>query len=298
MELNSAVTRCLSKNISPVISDYELSVIFFNFLKNKKFLGEIIDVPPNIRPVLKHIRKKVILPLEKFGILIPHNDFPYGRVFQILGKPQNAEEIACSIDPFAYISHLSAMAFHGLTNRLPKIIYISTSPFKNWVTSAKEKMKKDFGEYLDEYLNSDLPKLTKIRFEIIEKNRIIKYASIRHGAFKHIEGRALRVSTIGRTFLDMLRKPEYCGGMSHVIEIFTKHAEQYSKLIIEEIDRHGKTIEKVRAGYLLEEFCHIEDQRINEWVKYAQQGGSRKLDPTKEYREVYSSRWCLSLNVD
>ena len=103
---------------------------------------------------------------------------------------------------------------------------------------------------------------------------------------------------IGRTFLDMLRRPDYCGGMRHVMEIFGTSAGQYRPLIIDELDQHGNAIEKARTGYLLEEHAHIQDERINEWAKHCQRGGSRKLDPEAPFRETYSERWCLSLNVD
>lgn len=82
------------------------------------------------------------------------------------------------------------------------------------------------------------------------------------------------------------------------MEIFGTAAGQYRQLIIDELDRHGNAIEKARAGYLLEEYGRIEDEKINEWAKHAQRGGSRKLNPEGPFRETYSERWCLSLNVD
>jgi predicted transcriptional regulator of viral defense system len=63
------------------------------------------------------------------------------------------------------------------------------------------------------------------------------------------------------------------------------------------LDRNGNAIEKSRAGYLLEDYGHIQDEKVNEWAKQVQRGGSRKLDPAGPFRETYSERWCLSLNV-
>ena len=79
----------------------------------------------------------------------------------------------------------------------------------------------------------------------------------------------MRVSTIGRTFLDMLRISELCGGISYVLDIFENHSENYLKLIINEIDQHGAPIDKVRAGYILDERLHIKFDELNEWVKEA-----------------------------
>ena len=295
INLATALTRYLSELAQPVITDYELCLIIFNFFHTDKFRKSNIEIGKGAKTSLEYFKKNIITPLIDLGIIVPITDFTNARVFQILGKQQDAEDIACTVDPFAYISHLSAMAYHGLTNRLPKVIYLSTPSPNDWMEFANKKMKKDCGA---EYFKYGLPRLTRLKFNMIQKNKIIRYSSIHHGAFKHIEGRMLRVATIGRTFLDMLRKPDYCGSMYHVIDIFKNNGQQYAKLIIEEIDRRGTNIEKARAGYLLEEVLHIADSRIDAWAKNVQRGGSRKLDPRQVYREIYSERWCLSLNMD
>ena len=90
-----------------------------------------------------------------------------------------------------------------------------------------------------------------------------------------------------------MRRHPSCSG-----RICKSSAETYLDLIIDEIDRHGGPIDKVRAGYILEEICNLQSGRLETWLEYVQRGGSRKLDPDAEYRETYSERWCLSLNVD
>lgn len=44
----------------------------------------------------------------------------------------------------------------------------------------------------------------------------------------------------------MLQEPDYCGGFSHVLEVFTEYAGHYLPVIL-------KSIDKVRAGYILQE---------------------------------------------
>lgn len=298
IKIATALTRYLTDLSQPVITDYELCLVILNLFQAKKYRESVIEFDKSAKPSLKYFKTNVIAPLIELGIILPLADFPNERVFQILGKQQDAEDIACTIDPFAYISHLNAMAYHGLTNRLPKVIYLSTPSPKDWIKFANKKMEKDYSGHFKEFLDCGLPRLTRINFDTIQKNKVFRYSSIHQGAFKHIDGRMLRVSTIGRTFLDMLRKPDYCGSMYHVIDVFKNNGEQYSKLIIDEIDRHGTNIEKARTGYLLEETLKIKDSRIDEWANNVQRGGSRKLDPTQPYREIYSERWCLSLNMD
>ena len=68
-------------------------------------------------------------------------------------------------------------------------------------------------------------------------------------------------------------------------------------MIIDDAERHGSAIDKVRLGFLLTEVCHLSDPRIEGWTRHAQRGGSRKLDPQAEYDPRYSEKWMLSINV-
>jgi predicted transcriptional regulator of viral defense system len=178
------------------------------------------------------------------------------------------------------------------------MIFVSSPASRKWSQFAQKLMKKDLGEDFNIYRVNKLPRLQRIKFNKINKQVINRYSSVHSGAFKSIKGKSLRVSTIGRTFLDMLRRSDLCGGIHHVIEIFKEFGPQYLGLIVDEIDRHGKQIDKVRAGYILEEVCGQKNKTIDGWIKFVQRGGSRKLDPTEEYSHIYSERWCLSINID
>lgn len=117
------------------------------------------------------------------------------------------------------------------------------------------------------------------------------------GAYKNVRDRNIRVATIGRTFLEMLRSPALCGGINHVLEIFDMHAEKYLRLITDEFDSNGNNMDKVRAGYIVEERLGIKNETVESWTAFAQRGGSRKLDASAEYYPQWSDKWCLSLNV-
>lgn len=78
---------------------------------------------------------------------------PSKTVFSILGKDEDtpAEPIVCRIDPFAYLSHLSAMEFYGLTDRISQTLYASSPGQTEWKSYAEEKMEKDLGESKSAY---------------------------------------------------------------------------------------------------------------------------------------------------
>lgn len=249
-------------------------------------------------PILLSLYTDIVRVLSSFGLISPVKEFKTGTVFHLFGrnKPQPME-VACSVDPFAYVSHLSAMEYHGVTDRFPKTLYLSTPPDREWKEQASARMDKDLKERKEKYLAAKLPSLRFQKFERIDGMRVELMRRSHRGAFKTIKSPPIRVAMVGRTFLDMLREPELCGGMQHVVDTYREYAVKYLKLLIDEVGKHGTSIEQARAGYLLETVCGLSDPLIDTWASKVQRGGSRKLDPQAEYAPFFSERWALSVNV-
>jgi len=297
MPATRALTLYLGELDQPVITDYQIAIFLHQAYKDRKYKD--IPVKSTASSLSREILKKKIMQFCNTGILSRYASFGGNRVYSIMGKKGfDAGDVACSVDPFAYVSHLSALAYHGLTNRIPSTLYVSSPKPKLWAEFAVQRMKKDLGDDLQEYLEHGLPKLMRISMKKIGKTPISIHSSIHLGAFKLVRGRSIRVSTIGRTFLDMVREPSLCGGMRHCVEIYKEHGKIYRPLIVDELNQHGTQIEKTRVGYLLEEVVGITgDPALEEWASHVQRGGSRKLDPANEYEPVYSKKWCISINV-
>jgi predicted transcriptional regulator of viral defense system len=295
LTLVKALANELARLPQPVITSYQLGRLIFNAYITNSIGSEILSLKKNI-PDKKQYNDALNALLEA-GVLSKVSGLS-GNFFKVLGKPDvSPDEIICSIDPFCYISYLSAMEYHGITDRLPRTIFVSSPPPLDWRAHANELMRKDLKEQYALYIEKGFPQLTRPRPRKIA-GKLIEYKSNSHmGAYKNVQGRALRVATIGRTFLDMLRNPELCGGIQHVTDVYREYAKQYRRLIIDEIDMHGNGIEKARAGYILETQVGITDPRVDAWQKTVQRGGSRKLDPSSEYSSFFSERWALSLNV-
>lgn len=294
MLAEKAITLSLGDLTTVVISKYQFGMIVNHLYKKKSYRGESVHL------LRDHAEKsdvnKYLDKLEREGVLFPHKTL--SGVYTLLGRSDHdPEEVACTIDPFCYISHLSAMSYHSLTDRIPSKLFISSPPSKEWHIYANEQMEKDLGEDYENYKEYGLPPLKRIQMKKINKTEVHCFSSKHRGAYKNVQGRTLKVSTIGRTFLDMLRNPELCGGINHILDVFQEYGEQYLRLITDEIDLHGAPIDKVRGGYILNELLGIDDNEVVEsWVKYAQRGGSRKLDPRAEYLPEWSEKWQISLN--
>ena len=82
-----------------------------------------------------------------------------------------------------------------------------------------------------------------------------------------------------------------------MLNVWKKHAGKYLKEIISTIDECDTKIVRIRAGYVLDELLGNNHPSIDKWLKVAQRGGSRLLDPEKPYTPSYSEKWMISLNV-
>ena len=295
MKAIKALTLSLGELNKSIITNYELGLMVHKIYQRKEFRGEQISLQKELaeyRDFYKY-RKKLL----SDGVLDQYSSLP-SNAFTLLGSSRlDAEEVVCAVDPFAYISHLSAMTYHGVTDRIPSKLFISTPGKKDWKVYALKKMEKDLKEDYELYLKNGLPLLTKIHMLKLGRTEIYNFSSKYLGGYINVRDKNIRVATIGRTFLDMLKNPSMCGGINHVLEVFDEYAERYLKLIVNEIETNGIGIDKVRAGYIISERLGISNDIVESWIKFAQRGGSRKLDATGEYIPVWSEKWCISLNV-
>ena len=233
------------------------------------------------------------LSLKKTGVI--GADPNYGtRVIRVLNVSDlPAEDIICLVDPTCYISHLSAMQRWGLTDRSPRALMLTRPDRKTAVSQLRDYRTEALGE--DE--SNPFP-LTIIGHPNRVRHRAIRmYESKAAGAFLKNRGSEVRLSTIGQTFLDMLQRPDFCGGMSHIIDVWEEHAETYLDDIVATLDTATSGLVKSRAGYILEERLDLHHHGIERWKAFSQRGGSRKLDPAKDFASTFSETWMISLNA-
>lgn len=291
----NAVALELHRNYTlPVITNYELGVRIFRIKKTGMACGRTLHGTP--RPAITKDISDARKALLDQGVFIEDVALP-STVHRLSERAHtDASEVLSSIDPFGFVSHLSAMEFHGLTDRLPTTIFFTTLSNAAWRSAAEEKMADDLQDDRQIYIGQGLPQLRHTQVKFVQKMPVrVTRTSVR-GGYRLANDGALRIAKLGRTFLDMLRHPERCGGIHHVLDVYVQRAQDYVPLILAAVERHGKPIDKVRAGYILEERCGIRDERIDSWLQFAQRGGSRKLDAQAEYVPHFSERWMLSIN--
>lgn len=293
--LAGAILAELKQDKRAVITSYTLFQVLRLILatgnKQKLFIRF------NVSPVdyLHRVRKNLI---DSRGI---EPDPDYGRsVYRVVAMGEStAEEVCALANPFGYISHLSAMQRWGLTERRPQALHLSMPPTSAASPMIEERMKADYGKPF-----ANIPEGEKVKLQFIQHPTIVRGRKVsvfhtkRLGRWVQVKGEHARLATIGQTFLDMLEAPTLCGGVAHVLDVWQKHARTFADDIIDTVDALGAPIHKVRAGYIFEDvLASPDDSRVQGWVKFAQRGGSRVLDPSKAFSPRYSEKWMLSINV-
>jgi predicted transcriptional regulator of viral defense system len=290
----------------PVVTGYKLFVRLAGLYRQRKFQGEDLELKracPNRydyrRVVSLLVKQRYLQPdMDFFGRITPSTTpemMAHSPVFRVIDVPDGvAEDITALVDPFCYVSHLSAMQRYGLTNRSPEALTLSTPAA--WKDAALARMRSDYGD-IGAPGQYRFP-LSRIEWpEIVRRRAIAFHKTNRTPLLRDIRDSFARIAAVGETFVQTLDRPELCGGMDHVVEVWEEHAKTYLREIIPAVERAPEKIIKVRAGYLLDERLGIHDARIDSWTQYAQSGGSQRLDPTKPFINSRSEKWMISLNV-
>lgn len=273
----------------PVITPFELFHLIWAMYKNAS--GKNLYLRSKQPDASDYTRLRSNL--KKTGHIGADRDYG-ARAFRVIAvSDQPAETIACLVDPTCYVSHLSAMQRWGLTDRHPQAL-ILTRPDRG---SAHAQLAAHMASVLDEGEANPHPLKIISHPEHVRRRRLHLYET--KGAGLSVKNRSddVRISTIGQTFLDMLQKPELCGGMVHVIDVWEAHAATYLGDIVSTVDRATSDLVKSRAGYILEERMKVDHPVIQAWKALGQRGSSRKLDPGKPFASVFSETWMISLNA-
>ena len=293
MLFTDGIEQALLKRDLPVTTFYDFFVLGYALFESKRWDGEPLKrMPPRWD---RTSAKSAIKRMEKRRALVSDSDSRSGvwRVIQAT-RAGSSEEVACIVDPFAYVSHLSAMQKYSLTDRSPKALHLTTPRRDIWNTLRNDRVRGD----LPEIEGVEMPFLHRPGFQdIIRRRPVIVQTSSHPWTPVSVSGEETRITSVGQTFADMINEPGSCGGMRHVLDIWEREADQWVPEIVEAVNQLDSKIAKVRAGYIFSEVLGVDHPAISRWEEFAQRGGSRKLDPEREYFPEFSERWMISLNV-
>lgn len=281
----------LARHPKPVIALYELNEYLYALYREKNFEGVPVGKIQTAEPESR-ILNEALADMRHQGILLPAVD---GHVWQISNREiATAQQKACALTPWSYLSYLSAMEWHGLTDRIPHVLHLTQA-----TAAVAKRLHLDWLTSRLPGLSSSAPLLPRgITSAIdIDGKALIQHNKSRFRPRPELHGSGgIRVTNLGETFLDMLREPALCGGYAHVEEVFRERAAEFLPVIVKTVEKEGTGIDRARAGYVLEEVCGLSHRTIEKWKTTVQRGGSRRLVSSNPYIPVYSEVWCISLN--
>lgn len=213
--------------------------------------------------------KKVVHALSKKGWILHLKRGLYAIVPLDIG-PRGAD--AFTIHDFVIASHLvepyyvgywSALNYHGLTDEIPRTVFIAT-----------QKAKKPLRILYSDFYFVKLTNKKFFGFEVIE-----------------IDRRKVNMSNKEKTIADCLDHPEHAGGIEEVARsIFFNQEEIAFEAIEGDLLKMGNMTAMKRFGYILDA-CNIEHE-----IKVNLSKGFGLLDPLSPREGYYDKKWLLLIN--
>lgn len=240
------------------------------------------DVVPYLRQMTRRGELEPISGLRR----IYQVTVPYARL-----GPIDEIEVLFEANPFASLSHISALVIHGFTNETPKSFTAMTCLDRTHGLLPLDTEPADW-EGID-FPGARTPSRVLGRPVIwsrVRPDRFYGMSVYEPGGFK------MRVTSPERTLVDATQEPELCGGMANVLTawVAARHIVDVDS-IISIVDRYGVAILRQRVGYILDQLG-LGHPRLDEWMARAHRGGSSKLVGSEPFETAHDDRWNLSLN--
>ncbi len=290
-----------------VISKEKISEQIFILFMTKSYKGKRISLirkeyasADDFNTYIERVERAGILTNINSGAK-PHPLYGGGNtdsIYFIKGKPEySPSETVCAIYPHGYLSKINAMAWYGLTDKIPKVIRFTTCLLSEW--KKRSALELSIGPGVDFDLNNFIPSFPK-NTSLFGQELIISVES-KYVEPLQVKNSPIKVSSIGKTFIDMLRAPDECGGIDHVLEIFSENGKKYSSVIINEL-KHKTTrkIDIARVGFALQKIAGVEHPLLSEWQQESKKtrGSSKVLVPGVPFSSIFNEDWSLSLNAE
>lgn len=180
----------------------------------------------------------------------------------------------------AAISHWSALHYHGLTQQIPRKVFVLTTT----EATVPRRRSMQAGE-TEGYPVGD----TCYQFVQVKPGRYFGVEKV------WINGIHVVMNDPERTLIDGLSMPRYCGDFAEVLQAF---AARLPQLDLERIIGYALRLDAAtakRLGWVLE-YHRVNPARLRQLEKVPIKG-YRKLDPTSPAGGPYHQRWMIQENL-
>lgn len=251
-----------SQEMKLLFSLEERGIEVFTINDVKKILRSSDDAVWSIINGLK--RKKRIQQIEKGKyLLVPARAGAEGH------WAEEAWAVVPHLIDVYYVGFLTAMNYWGMTEQIPRTVFVATT---------KRKRDIEFGNQ-------------KFKFITLSKKKFFGYIKEKSGKTE------FNISSREKTIIDGLMHPEYCGGISEVAKAMWNSNKKIDwKEVLEIAKQIEVSVVLRRLGYLLS-ILKTQKNIVNE-IKNDSFSGFQFLDPIEDKKRLYYSKeFGLILNV-
>lgn len=301
LKINEALNSWFLEDYSfPAIGRQRLYQQFLVFFKEKKYKNQNIErISSRSNPY--RLFQTCCASLEAHPDVDSyrqHHTKGYSYFVNRVKKP-TAKEIISAIYPYGYLSYLSAMKIYGLTQIASSNHHFTTLDRMSWRDKAIKDLPKVDGQSIGRGLGAhDLMRLIPtypIESEYLGESLVV--FSTKQSVEYEVIG-DVRVQNVIDLFVDMTRRPQYCGGFENVLSVYNSYVDRYLDAIIARVDDSGTDIDKSRIGFILSKMLMLKHPKLDVWKDAMKQkrGGSRKLISYLAFDSVFDPDWNISLN--
>lgn len=201
-------------------------------------------------------------------------------------------EVLFELHPYATLSHLSALVFHGLTTVQPKGMTITVSADGTGGLLPIGTSPRDWEGVTQPAAN--VP--TKVLGRPVQAKRVKPATFFGFVDYEPL-GFPMRYTTPERTLIDGLMAPELCGGIDTVLRAWANAQDMIDvDVMVYQVERMVVKVLRQRVGFIMNQLG-MSHPRLDTWRSNSHRGGSSRLVGSEPFASTYDERWNLSINV-
>lgn len=289
--LGAALLEGLAHDRRRVLADWRALVLLrratFSVAPAERRWSELPHDSADLYPLFRQMRQRgEIKPIIGFQHLYEVT-VPYARLGHV-----EEEEVLLEANPYAALSHVTALVLHRLTDELPKTM---TAIAPSIGTGDQLPLGTDPRDWGGLSLPSGrTPPRILGRPLTWSRPRPERFFGV---AVYQPRGYPIRATTPERTLLDGLLAPELAGGIGNVLRAWSLARDTLDvETLVSYVDRFDVAVLRQRAGFILDELG-LHHPRMEQWREGARRGGSSRLVGSAPYAPTFNDRWKLSLNA-
>jgi predicted transcriptional regulator of viral defense system len=244
-------------------------------------------------------KEKLILPIKGGKGRLWQANTPY------LHQSNNIYELANEAYPIGSLSYSSALEIMQLTDQRFKKVHLFIpresvlNIFERGEDFRNNIMPPDTS--LDDWQINEVPRNTTIKKTVWETYSLaphkIKPEWIFGTEIQEIQGVKVRITSLERTLIDGLKNPKYCGGLNEVFKAWVRALDDINiDKLVDFTEKYDRSILYQRVGFVCK-MLGRDHSRFDYWKENkAPRGGSRVLNPYKEFKTNYDPEWNISIN--